>query len=51
MTEDEYAEELEYLNDVVGWLGLADDKKRRVEFLHHIQRQAEYMRELLEEDA
>lgn len=51
MTEGEFAEELEYLNDVVGWLLQANEKKRRVEFLHHIQRQAEYMRLLLEEDA
>lgn len=51
MSEDEFADEAEYLSDVVGWLLQADAKKRRLAFLHHIQRQAEYMRELLEEDA
>lgn len=50
MNEKEFAEELEYLSDVVDWLAQADDNRRRVEFLHHIARQVDYMQMMLEED-
>lgn len=51
MSGDEFANEAGYLSDVVGWLLKADGQKRRLEFLHHIQHQVEYMKTILEEDA
>ena len=48
MTEKEFAEELEYLSDVVYWLGEARDKKTRLGHLFHIKRQVEYIEERLD---
>lgn len=45
MSEDEFEDEAQYLSDLVTWLLQADQKKRRLDFLRYIKRQAEYIEE------